>query len=140
MWVVFVREYIRYRGAAMSIVKAVGTDFHLPIGLLGSLAFILFSSVVANATEPPPLGADWPSAEIAERFQNFTTKRGFLNLTRIVVANQAALAAGLISPAEADAKGGTIIKGRKAIPVLLLKFSDTTNEPYPPADLQKQLF
>src|SRR5260370_32019626 len=94
----------------------------------------------ASATEPPAPGVQWPSIDIAERFQSFTTRRGFINLTRTVVANRIALSSGIIKAEEASAKGGTMISGRKSIPVLLLKFSDTVAEPYPVADLQKKRF
>src|SRR6185295_13399220 len=55
-------------------------------------------------------------------------------------ANRVALSSGLINTKQAAEQGGTVVKGRKSIPVILLTFSDTQRAPFTPASLQKQLF
>jgi M6 family metalloprotease-like protein len=109
--------------------------------LVITASLLLFGSFDQSlATEPPADTAEFPSGALANRLQKFTVKRGFLNLTRTVFANRAALSSGVLSFAEVSAKGGVAITGKKAIPVIMLKYSDTSTNPYPVANLQKELF
>jgi M6 family metalloprotease-like protein len=66
-----------------------------------------------------------------------TTPRGYINLTRTVSANRAAAKRGI---ALAGPAGAPRISGQKAIPVLMATFSGTAGEPFPIANLQRELF
>ncbi len=94
----------------------------------------------ARATEPPAPDATWPTGSLPERIRNYTTTRGYLNLTRIATANREAVRSGALTMQEADREGGTVISGRREVPVVMLKFADTESDPYPSLNLQKELF
>jgi M6 family metalloprotease-like protein len=105
-----------------------------------ALAAASLQGLPARATEAPALRTAWPTSELFERIRTYASTRGYVNLTRIAVVNRNAVVAGAITREEADSGGGTVISGRRDIPVLLLKFADTGNDPYPPANLQRELF
>jgi M6 family metalloprotease-like protein len=109
--------------------------------LTGIFLFVaVFLPTKVRATEPPANASDTPNNAFADRFRNFTTKRGFLNLTKAVVANRVAVSNGGLSLELANELGGTLIKGRRSIPVIMMKYKDTAQDPYPVANLQKELF
>jgi M6 family metalloprotease-like protein len=93
----------------------------------------------ARATEPSR-GGEFPDNEFADRLRHFTTKHGFLNLTKTVVANRVAVHSGLKTIALAEQQGGTLINGHRSIPVIALKYQDTAQDPYPVSNLQQELF
>jgi M6 family metalloprotease-like protein len=110
--------------------------------LLGCFVTCLFvgfgGSNQASATPPPSqYGVPIPP-HILERLRDLGTTRGYINLTRSVRANQAAIKSGVAGAALAP--GGSQISGQRFIPVLMGKFSNTTNDPFPVGDLQRQLF
>lgn len=94
----------------------------------------------ATATQPPRQGARWPSESIVQRLSTFTYNRAYLNLTRQIQANRAALRRGELSLAAATAAGGVAITGSKSIPVLMGTFGNTAANPYNVANLQQELF
>ncbi|MEA3091294.1 MAG: hypothetical protein QOJ04_2636 [Caballeronia sp.] len=100
----------------------------------------LFGLGSAAALEAPKTEAEFPSSDLGEKVRHFTTKRGYISLTRTVLANRAALSSGLLSGLEVSTKGGVAIKGQKSIPVIMLKYKDTGREPYAPSQLQNELF
>jgi M6 family metalloprotease-like protein len=107
---------------------------------LAYLVVLTTSSVVATA--PPEGGSDWPAA-FQERLRLnptfFTYQQAFIRLVQRVQENRIAWANR--DPNElASPTLPTVIKGRKAIPVLPVKFSDTKVDPFDPPRLQQQLF
>jgi M6 family metalloprotease-like protein len=102
-----------------------------------SIGLTLVSS--ARATEPSQ-GGEFPNNEYADRLRHFSTKRGFLKLTKAVVANRVAVFSGAMTIAAAEERGGTFIKGHRSIPVIALKYADTPQDPYPTSNLEQELF
>jgi hypothetical protein len=47
---------------------------------------------------------------------------------------------GIMTIEAAHAAGGIVVSGTKSIPVLTAQFNNTRADPYPVADLQKELF
>jgi M6 family metalloprotease-like protein len=116
------RRYIR-QSLACSIVISASFGIHLR---------------QAGAT-PPPSSIDAPiPAHILEGLRNQSTRRGFINLTRTVRANLAAVQSGVA--AAGLALGGSQVSGQRFIPVLMGKFSNTGNDPFPIVNLQRALF
>jgi M6 family metalloprotease-like protein len=70
----------------------------------------------------------------------FTTRRAFIEMTRRIQANRAALSRGDVNVEGARAAGGIAVSGTKTIPVLTAKFNNTAADPFATADLQKELF
>ncbi|WP_271623437.1 M6 family metalloprotease domain-containing protein [Bradyrhizobium sp. CCBAU 11430] len=105
-----------------------------------TLSVMAVSVPTAWATEPPAGGGEYPNTEFADRFRRFTTKRGFLNLTKSIVANRVAVETGILTVDAADERGGTLIKGRRSIPVIALKYKDTAQDPYSVSNLEQELF
>lgn len=92
----------------------------------------------AGATPPPSQDNTPIPQHILDRLRDLKTSRGFINLTRTVRANQAAVKSGVAGAALAP--GGAQISGQRFIPVLMGKFNNTTSDPFPIADLQRELF
>jgi M6 family metalloprotease-like protein len=92
----------------------------------------------AGAT-PPPSSLKGPiPPHVLESLRDLSTRRGFINLTRTVRANLAAVQSGVAGAGLAP--GGSQVSGQRFIPVLMAKFSNTASDPFPIADLQRQLF
>jgi M6 family metalloprotease-like protein len=112
--------------------------------ILAVLAVVL-ATVAAWATPPPRPGTDPTSDVFAARgldVSRFTYRRALMPLVETVQRNQ--VLAGL---AEVDAAGiepqelgPTAVTGERAIPVLLAKYRDTGNDPFPRDDLRRELF
>lgn len=109
--------------------------------LLGIL-FLLGLPPETKATQPPRPGQPWPDSFRAwlASPRNVAPARAFLPLVRQIQANRLAVQRGDITPAAAAARGGVAVSGVKSVPVLLAKFGNTGADPYPPANLQRQLF
>jgi len=112
---------------------------HTPgLFLLGAISLFALGDCKDAGATPPPSSLDEPlPPHIAQRLREMTTKRGLINLTRVVRANQSA---SRLNPLEADAAGGTAISGRRFIPVLMGTFSNTSSNPFPIDNLQRELF
>ncbi len=65
---------------------------------------------------------------------------GYVETARRTRANRLALARGEITPAEAEARGGTRVTGSGQVPVFPVLFANTESEPFTPAEIQTQLF
>jgi M6 family metalloprotease-like protein len=106
-------------------------------------AAALVLAATATATIPPREGARWPEG-YREHFQQARTvlqrSRGLAPLVRRLQANRAALAAGTMTKEAAMAAGGVTVSGTRSIPVLPVTFANTPGDPYPPANLQRELF
>jgi M6 family metalloprotease-like protein len=110
----------------------------LKLLLLYAMALLVFSDAREAAATPASRTDDSPlPPHIAQRLRDLTTKRGLINLTRAVRSNQSIMR---LNPQGAPPVGGTEIQGRRLIPVLMGTFSNTPNDPYPIADLQRELF
>jgi hypothetical protein len=88
------------------------------IVLLCAVSIILTLASRVRATEPAQSG-EFPNNEFADKLRHFTTKRGFLNLTKAVVANRVAVFSGALTSEAAEQRGGTSIKGHRSIPVIM---------------------
>ncbi len=88
-----------------------------------------------TAETPPELPTD-----IAARLRTFTVRRGLLKVTKVTQFNRAAVKSNSITFAAAAQQGGIKITGQRSIPVLLAKYSDTSADPFVPANLQQELF
>lgn len=103
----------------------------------------LFGGSTASANIAPRKGVKWPRGYfelIQQRPGAFTYKRSLMPFVRRIQANRAAVREGLMTMEAARAAGGTIVSGTRSIPVLLAKFDNTGPNPYPKANLQKELF
>jgi M6 family metalloprotease-like protein len=106
------------------------------MSLLGGLCLIPAEAV---ATSPPRADSTAIPPHIAQRLRDIqVTTRGYLNLTRTVRANRSAAKAGIMLAA--GASSALKIAGQKSIPVLMATFKNTASDPYPIANLQRQLF
>ncbi len=102
-----------------------------------------FCAAAASATIPPREGASWPQAyheRIAQQPNAFTYSHAYLPLMARIQQNRLAVASGQMTLTAAAAAGGTVVSGTKEIPVLLATFSDTAGDPFPPGNLQTELF
>lgn len=115
---------------------------HITAVLLASVLMLLQAGV-AIATIPPRPGVQWPNS-YQEHFQkaraDLQRSRGLIPWVQRVRANRAAVQAGSMTVEGAQAAGGLVISGSRSIPVLPAKFNNTSADPYPPANLQKELF
>ncbi len=95
-----------------------------------------------HATQPPRLGQPWPASFVnwLAGPRNVPPARAFLRLVRQIQENRAAVRRGEMTADAAAARGGVAVSGVKSVPVLLAKFRNTGADPYPPANLQRQLF
>lgn len=107
------------------------------------LAIVLLISVltttIAYADIPPRPGVKWPKG-IRERLLNFNYKRSYIQMMQRIQRNRATLQRGEITMAAAQAAGGILVSGTKSIPILPVKFHNTGADPYPAANLQRELF
>ena len=97
---------------------------------------------MASATQPPRPGQPWPESftDWMAGPRNVQPARAFVPLVRQIQANRAAVRRGEISGAAAAVRGGVAVSGAKSVPVLLAKFANTGADPYPPSNLQRELF
>ena len=109
-----------------------------PLVCFAVLAGLSICPNEAGATPPPSQDNTPIPQHILDRLRDLKTSRGFINLTRTVRANQAAVKSGVAGAALAP--GGAQISGQRFIPVLMGKFNNTTSDPFPIADLQRELF
>jgi M6 family metalloprotease-like protein len=104
-----------------------------------------------SATEPPRGGGsmpDWFVRRIREQPDAYTFKRALLPLMdRLAIARKARASAGAFEKfsfgnavSAAFSVGPMVVSGTKLAPVLPVRFKDTPEVPYPPANLQKELF
>ena len=122
------------------MIQLAKKDIGFRIFSLITSCILASASCPATATEPPRPGVSWPTGDLADRLRNFTTNREYSRLAQQATRNRAQLAAGLVSFFQVSQTGGTLIKGKKYIPVLLMKFADTPNDPFNRAQLQQELF
>jgi len=94
------------------------------------------------ATQPPRPGQAWPDSyrQFTQANRQVLSTRAFIPLVRRIQTNRDAVSRGLMTAAAAAQAGGIAITGSRSIPVLLSRFSNTGADPYPNADLQKELF
>ncbi len=105
-------------------------------------AAVLCSLLAASAAYsdiPPRPGVKWPEG-VRERMRTFKLQRSYIQMMQRIQLNRTRLKTGLITMAAAQAAGGTLVAGTKSIPVLLAKFNNTGADPYPAANLQRELF
>jgi len=118
----------------MRFPRVLGMVFTCALTWLPSFSF---------GTPPPRRGVQWPEA-FRQRTRDvpaaFTTSRSFVQLTRRIQANRAALTRGIMTIDAARAAGGIVVSGTKSIPVLTAKFNNTSADPFAVAELQKELF
>jgi len=111
--------------------------FSLLAGAIVTLIVACDGGFSAAMATPPPSEEGTPIPQhVLDRLRDMSTKRGFLNLTRSVRANQAAILSG----ARAADSAGAQVSGRRFIPVLMGKYSNTASDPFPISDLQRELF
>lgn len=112
--------------------------------LLVAGLLLAVGSPAAHATIPPKKGVKFPDAFKERRARGettaFTYTRALMPMAQRVQANRARLATGAMTVDAARAAGGTAISGSRSIPVLLAKFTNTSADPYPHGNLQKELF
>ena len=117
----------------------------MKVCLSASLAvlMVLMSSADTLATIAPQKGGRMSRA-LTERIRR--QPRAFTYLTRLDPTGSThqgkspAAAPGTMTPQAAAAAGGTAVAGTRSIPVLPVTFSNTTSEPFPTANLQRELF
>lgn len=110
----------------------------LTVGLLA-----LLSAVAVQATIPPREGVSWPQAyqeRLAQQPTAFTYTHAYLPLMARIRANRLAVSRGEMTMTAAAPLGGLVVSGTKSIPVLLATYSNTPTAPYPPGNLQTELF
>lgn len=79
--------------------------------------------------------------ENLKKILNYNTDRGLTDLVNRARVNRAIVKAQLASGNKGPAiRLPTAVQGKRAIPVLLAKFSDTKTNPFPKARLQQELF
>lgn len=111
------------------------------------VAVVILSLVLAasaGATQPPRPGTDEGTNALATRgidISRFTYRRALQPLVESVLRNQRlALAGQLGVNADAMELGPTAVTGKRAIPVLLVKYHDTGVDPYASTNLARELF
>ncbi|MFN7925401.1 MAG: M6 family metalloprotease domain-containing protein [Bryobacteraceae bacterium] len=109
---------------------------------LHRIAALATIATTALATSPPRPGTPMPDTfrQFVQQGKLALSTRGLVPWTNRTRANRAAVRAGTMSPTAAAAAGGTIIEGTRQIPVLAVKFKNTGSDPFPIANLQKELF
>lgn len=108
----------------------------------GLCLLVLLVATGALAT-PPPRSGHLPEAYL-ERIERdpkaFTFNRALIGQAQRVQRNRELAARTLMTESAARAAGGVVIEGERSIPVLPVKFRNTARDPYPVADLQRELF
>jgi M6 family metalloprotease-like protein len=61
-------------------------------------------------------------------------------MVRRIQANRESVRTGVMTRTTAEAAGGTVVSGTRAVPVLLATFNNTASDPYPSGNLQTELF
>ncbi|MBI1787853.1 MAG: M6 family metalloprotease domain-containing protein [Acidobacteria bacterium] len=110
---------------------------------LGILLLLLpWAATVARATVPPRKGVKWPKAypEWVRKGRHHLSTRAYVPWVQRLHQNRRMLRAGTMTIEAASTAGGTAVAGTRTIPVLLAKYSNTGSDPYPPANLQQELF
>jgi len=110
---------------------------------LAGIVLGLVAGAPAHANIPPKQGVKFPEAFVQKKRKvptAFTYERSLIALTKRAQATRARLASGQITPEAAAAQGGPAVTGTRSIPVLMSRFSNTSADPYPVANLQKELF
>ena len=99
------------------------------------------ASFWAHATIPPAPGQDWPPLLTAQRLQQFQFTRSLMAPTQQMRLNRLRMARGEITRAAASsAPYGMVVSGTRSIPVLTATFANSPGNPYPAANLQRELF
>src|SRR5262245_16915100 len=81
----------------------------------------LLIAPATQATQVPPLDAVVAGQPPDDILHSEITE-GFVPLVQRLMQNRQNLAAGSLSPADAERNGGLAIRGQKNIPVLMLRF------------------
>jgi len=106
-------------------------------------AFYLVSLTgTVSGTQPPRPGQSWPASyrQWTQSNRQVLSTRAYVPLVNRIRANRDAVRRGVMTSAAAAQAGGTAVTGSRSIPVLLSKFSNTGADPYPNANLQRELF
>lgn len=111
-----------------------------PTSAISTVVVTLAVWTAAAEATAPPRESGQTTRSIEERFENFATKRGLTGLTRRIALNRGNVTKGRMSFFAAQAAGGLQIRGVRSIPVLMVKYANSGDDPYPVADLQRQLF
>ncbi len=109
---------------------------------LSLLALLAIAALHSPATQPPARGERFPDSfrQFIGNKRQALSIRALVPLVRRIQANRDGLRRGIMTLASITAAGGTAVKGTRSIPVLPGKFNNTAADPYPPANLQKELF
>src|SRR6266545_882959 len=98
---------------------------------------LLMVTAAVFGTEPPRPGTDTTTAGVGPGGvdpSRFTFRRALLPLMETIRQNRR-LAAGaeFDSPIVDLQLGPTVVKGEKRVPVFLVRYKETSQDPYPPA-------
>lgn len=102
-----------------------------------------FCAVIAPAMPPPRPGGGLPEAFLERRQEDpraFTFRNALIGQVKRIQRVRAQAAASPMSEEAAAAAGGIAVEGNRLIPVLPVRFRNTSAEPYPVANLQRELF
>jgi M6 family metalloprotease-like protein len=113
------------------------------LGVAASCLAGLFAASEAAATIAPRKGVKLPSSfvELKEAHPTaFTYSRALQPMMQRIQLNRSRIRSGAMTEAAAAAAGGTAITGSRSIPVLMATYHNTASQPYPVANLQKELF
>jgi M6 family metalloprotease-like protein len=110
---------------------------------LSALALASASIEAGPRVCTPPTGRPWPQGVIDATALDdgpLRPREAYAPWAEQLRANRRDLAAGRISPALAEARGGTIVSGTRKVPIFLSTFANTGADPFPAGDLQTELF
>ena len=116
---------------------------HGKVRALSLASLLLLLATSGRATPPPRDGGKLPEAYL-ERIRKdpkaFTFTRSLLGQAQRIQRNRARAAIGALAADDIQAAGGIVVQGERFIPVIPVKFRNTAQDPYPVANLQKELF
>jgi M6 family metalloprotease-like protein len=105
---------------------------------------LLMAATAIVATEPPRPGTDTTTAGVGPDGvdpSRFTFRRALLPLMETLRQNRRLAAGAEFDSSIVDLQlGPTAVKGEKRVPVFLVKYKETSQDPYPPANLETELF
>ncbi len=115
-----------------------------PSGLLALGALFVAGVAVAGPRLSDRAPDDVPSrdvmAAISRPDPSVLPPHGYGSLVRLLMQNRTDVRSGLLTEAEAAARGGTAIAGSRAFPVFPFLYDNTGSAPFSQDDLEDQLF